>query len=186
MNKKAFTLVELLVVIAILAVLTSAVVLVLNPAELIRQSRDSARVSDLQTVQRALRLWLATYENAAYQSFGGFSTATTTCGFSGGCTLRTSRAVNGTGWVAADLTQSTGGSPVGVLPLDPINNVVGGVDYQYAWKGSSTLVFELNARLESNKYVPLMTNDGGEDSTCTSPTSTSCYYEFGTASGLNL
>ncbi|MDD4819148.1 MAG: prepilin-type N-terminal cleavage/methylation domain-containing protein, partial [Candidatus Colwellbacteria bacterium] len=40
MNKKtAFTLVELLIVIAILAVLAAAVVIVLNPAELLAQAR---------------------------------------------------------------------------------------------------------------------------------------------------
>ncbi|MCL4400352.1 type II secretion system GspH family protein, partial [Patescibacteria group bacterium] len=42
-GKEAFTLIELLVVIAILGVLGTAVVLVLNPSELIKQGRDSTR-----------------------------------------------------------------------------------------------------------------------------------------------
>ncbi|MDD4931154.1 MAG: prepilin-type N-terminal cleavage/methylation domain-containing protein, partial [Candidatus Colwellbacteria bacterium] len=44
---KSFTLVELLIVIAILAVLAAAVVVVLNPAELLAQARDSQRSTDL-------------------------------------------------------------------------------------------------------------------------------------------
>ena len=57
MNTKAFTLIELLVVIAILAVLAVAVTLILNPAELIRQGRDSIRLSDLATINKALGLY---------------------------------------------------------------------------------------------------------------------------------
>ena len=47
--KKGFTLIELLIVIAIIAILAVVVVLVLNPAELLRQSRDSQRLSDIST-----------------------------------------------------------------------------------------------------------------------------------------
>ena len=48
-SRSAFTLIELLVVIAILAILAVVVVLVLNPAELLKQSRDANRLSDMQT-----------------------------------------------------------------------------------------------------------------------------------------
>ncbi|MGC9603563.1 MAG: type II secretion system protein, partial [Minisyncoccia bacterium] len=40
-----FTLIELLVVIGILGTLATAVVLVLNPAQLLAQARDSTRLS---------------------------------------------------------------------------------------------------------------------------------------------
>ena len=59
MNRKGFTLIELLVVIAILAVLAVAVTLILNPAELVRQGRDSTRLSDIGTVHRAIGLYFA-------------------------------------------------------------------------------------------------------------------------------
>jgi prepilin-type N-terminal cleavage/methylation domain-containing protein len=53
-SRKAFTLIELLVVIAIIAILAVVVVLTLNPAEILKQSRDSNRVSDMDTLTHAL------------------------------------------------------------------------------------------------------------------------------------
>lgn len=58
-NQKAFTLIELLIVIAIIAVLATVVILSLNPAELLRQARDSNRVSDMATYKSAIALYLA-------------------------------------------------------------------------------------------------------------------------------
>ena len=58
-ESKGFTLIELLVVIAIIAILSIVVVLTLNPAEMLRRSRDSNRVSDLNTIKTALGLYLA-------------------------------------------------------------------------------------------------------------------------------
>ena len=55
--KKGFTLIELLIVIAILAVLSVAVVLVLNPAELLKQARDSTRISDMAAINSASYLY---------------------------------------------------------------------------------------------------------------------------------
>ncbi|HEY4526144.1 MAG TPA: prepilin-type N-terminal cleavage/methylation domain-containing protein, partial [Candidatus Paceibacterota bacterium] len=45
--RSSFTLIELLIVIAIVAILSTVVIITLNPAELLRQSRDSVRLSDL-------------------------------------------------------------------------------------------------------------------------------------------
>jgi len=183
--KKAFTLVELLVVIAILAVLTAAVVLVLNPAELIRQGRDSTRISDLSTVQSAVSFYLSTADTPSLTA-GPFWTFATTTAFNlaGGSVPASPRKVDGTGWVGADLTKSTGGSPLGALPVDPLNTTS---TYQYGYAASTTaLTFELDARLESTKYRTMMTNDGGEDSSCTNYTESTCWFEVGTYSGLNL
>ncbi|KKW47096.1 MAG: hypothetical protein UY99_C0042G0007, partial [Parcubacteria group bacterium GW2011_GWA1_59_11] len=43
--RSSFTLIELLVVIAIVAILSAVVIITLNPAELLKQSRDSNRLS---------------------------------------------------------------------------------------------------------------------------------------------
>jgi prepilin-type N-terminal cleavage/methylation domain-containing protein len=53
-SKLGFTLIELLIVIAIIAVLATAVVLILNPAELLRTARDTQRLSDFKKIQSAL------------------------------------------------------------------------------------------------------------------------------------
>jgi len=58
-NHKGFTLIELLIVIAIIAVLSVVVILSLNPAELLRQARDSNRISDMATMKSAVSLYLA-------------------------------------------------------------------------------------------------------------------------------
>ena len=58
-TKKGFTLIELLVVIAIIAILSVVVVLTLNPAEMLRRSRDSNRASDLSIIKTAIGLYLA-------------------------------------------------------------------------------------------------------------------------------
>ena len=50
MHRKGFTLIELLIVIAVIAILAVIVVLTLNPAELLRQSRDADRLSDMATL----------------------------------------------------------------------------------------------------------------------------------------
>ncbi len=60
-NKSSgFTLLELLIVIAILAILSVALVLVLNPAETLKKARDSQRISDLSTIKTAIGLYMTT------------------------------------------------------------------------------------------------------------------------------
>lgn len=59
-KNSGFTLLELLIVIAILAVLSVALVLVLNPAETLKKSRDAQRISDLSTLKTAIGLYLTT------------------------------------------------------------------------------------------------------------------------------
>ena len=58
-SAQAFTLIELLVVIAVLAVLSTAAVLVINPAELIKRSRDSRRLQELNELNKAISLLVA-------------------------------------------------------------------------------------------------------------------------------
>jgi type II secretory pathway pseudopilin PulG len=57
MRRSAFTLIELLVVIAITEILSVVVMLTLNPAELLRQSRDSTRIADMGTLNTALGIF---------------------------------------------------------------------------------------------------------------------------------
>lgn len=57
-NENSFTLIELVIelviVLGILAILAVVVVLILNPSEFLKQTRDSKRLSELQTLNKAL------------------------------------------------------------------------------------------------------------------------------------
>jgi prepilin-type N-terminal cleavage/methylation domain-containing protein len=56
-KNQGFTLLELLIVIAIIAILSVILVLVLDPSETLKKSRDSQRMSDLSTIKTALGLY---------------------------------------------------------------------------------------------------------------------------------
>lgn len=130
--KKGFTLIELLIVIGILAILATTVVLVLNPAQILAETRDTQRISDLGTVNSAIGLYLATVANPTFGS--GATEVATGCGTqiwrssgagapiaaladannpfttgSGGLTANSApasgfRNVNSSGWVSAGYT----------------------------------------------------------------------------------
>ena len=170
--KKGFTLIELLVVVGILAVLATATTLILNPAELLRQSRDSTRIADLASLSNAIDLYLADQESPALGT-ASFCTngavtkskkATPTA-----CTQNQIRLVNGTGWVGVNFGAMTNGSPVPRLPLDPVSgtsttastNCGAGLDacfYQYI-PDDTNKDYELNASMESIKF----SNNGVSD-----------------------
>jgi prepilin-type N-terminal cleavage/methylation domain-containing protein len=146
MNKneaKGFTLLELLIVIAILAILSVTLVLVLNPAESLRKSRDTQRMSDLATLKTALGLYLTTVGGVN----GPFLTGANNDRCIGGAgvdtvfystTLDTDTTVAGalaavgsidtttagSGWLPVNLGNIAGGSPISNLPLDPANTLI--------------------------------------------------------------
>ncbi len=184
MQNKGFTLVELLIVIGILAVLTAAVVVVLNPAELLKQARDSQRMTDFDSLRSAISLYIATASSPEV-SAAAYITASSTTGVPfTSPTISTSTTIDSNGWVPINLSNTSGGSPLSVLPIDPTNNGT----YFYAYDGDATnLTFELNTRLESTKYRGNMTSDGGDKNTCgASYNDATCFYEIGTDPGLDL
>lgn len=61
-----FTLIELVIVISIIAVLGAAIISIINPFEIQRSSRDSVRVSNLNSISQALELYFA--QNKSYPS----------------------------------------------------------------------------------------------------------------------
>jgi prepilin-type N-terminal cleavage/methylation domain-containing protein len=99
-TKKGFTLIELLVVIAIIAILSVVVVLTLNPAEMLRRSRDSNRASDLSVIRTAIGLYLADVSSTSmgtagtcYVEYSGTSAPTSVYEFAS-TTVETSSLVN--------------------------------------------------------------------------------------------
>ncbi|MBI5306017.1 type II secretion system protein [Candidatus Wolfebacteria bacterium] len=173
--KKGFTLLELLIVIGILAILTTIVTVVLNPAQLLAQARDSQRLSDLNSLNSALGLFVASASTT--NTFAATTTctvATSTGPFSTACALNNSTNISGTGWVAVNFLDVPSGSPLSKLPIDPTNSTT----YFYGYKSdSSTLTYELDAKLESAKYSPLNGTDGGNKPD---------FYEIGTDPGLDM
>lgn len=182
-SKQGFTLLELLIVIAIIAVLSTVVVLLLNPGEYLKQTRDSQRLNDLDSLRNALNLFL--YNATSTNPLG-------TCPSGGRCTfnpgagngpfvnatcsspIATSTAVNGTGWVDVNFSGLSVGSPLARLPMDPSNSAT--LFYAYACDNAG-LKFKLAGKLESDKFKSQMlnSNDGGTKDT---------FYEVGNNMGL--
>ncbi len=175
--RSAFTLIELLVVIAIIAILAVVVVLTLNPAELLRQTRDANRVSDAATLRSAISI----YAEDTGGSLGSSSViyasipdpiATSTAGdqcqgisfpSAGSDTYQCAsspsyRNINGTGWIPINFTSISSGAPIGSLPVDPINTSSTGEYYTFTTNGTT---YETTMALESKKYAAIEASDGG-------------------------
>lgn len=154
-NKKGFTLLELLIVISIIAILSVALVLILNPAETLRKSRDTQRISDLNTVKTALGLYLT---STSSPSMGACPYAVPRSSTTTLATL-----TDGTGWIPVNLSSLSSGSPISSFPVDPVNDTIHG----YWYKCAADNTFEVSAVLESTEYSPRMLNinDGGNDDT---------------------
>jgi prepilin-type N-terminal cleavage/methylation domain-containing protein len=187
-EKRGFTLIELLVVIAIVAVLAVTVILTLNPAELLKQARDSTRMSDLNTLNKAIALYLADarspYIGSALNCYIAINPdieGDPDCaGFNNYTSIAPSAsvAVDGTGWLPINFTQISSGAPISVLPVDPILDLT----YSYAYIPSSQLTYELYAELESSKY----SNGGSSDRESTDGGNNPNLYEVGSDPGLDL
>jgi prepilin-type N-terminal cleavage/methylation domain-containing protein len=189
-TKKGFTLIELLVVIAIVAVLAVTVILTLNPAQLLRQARDSNRTQDLSTLKSALSLYLADYPSpvlatSSSNCYAHVSSSLATCSasgrFSSSGTVITSSSlgITGAGWIPVNFTAISAGSPISAEPIDPVNNATN----FYAYRADTTnQTFELNAKMESAKFI----SGGPNDVESTDGGNNSGLYEVGTAPGLGL
>ncbi len=185
---QGFTLIELLVVIAVIAILSVVVVLSLNPAEMLRQSRDNNRLSDMDTLTHALGLYQTDQGivgglgslgsvNTIYVSFpdpNATTIAGSNCSSLGfpilpaGYTYHCAgpnyyRTTNGNGWIPLNFSSLTTGSPLGQLPVDPQNTSSSRLYYTYATNGTQ---FEITSVMESAKYKlggssDVISTDGG-------------------------
>ena len=181
-SKKGFTLIELLIVIGILAILATTVVLVLNPAQILAETRDTQRISDLASVSSAIGLYLATVGTGDMSVVGAcatnwwasasalvagqqpFNTPTTPAASQ---TIVTAdlRKVTGVGWVPMNFGLVSGGSPLSVLPSDPspitspATVLLSGAGatlgrwYAYQCTDFPTPSYEIDANMESAKFA---------------------------------
>lgn len=147
---RGFTLLELIIVIAILAVLSVAVILVINPAETLRRGRDSTRLSDLAAIKSAIGLFALDSTGADGVNTDGMDgddvnadcsdvfvangsgTAITdnictvlNATVEPGATQRESASslVDNNGWLPISLNAISAGSPLSAFPLDPLDDV---------------------------------------------------------------
>lgn len=200
MQTKGFTLLELVIVIGILAVLGAVSVLVLNPAQLFAQARDTTRIEDVGVLRNALALYVSTISSPTMGVSGTcyVSSSLATALNCGGRHVGTNatypanpRLVDGTGWIPVNFGAVPGGPALSVLPLDPTNSAT----YFYSYANNDTAkTFELNANMESLRYCASGTDDkettdggtlngaGGNPTTCAG----TAVYEVGTDSGLDL
>jgi uncharacterized protein (TIGR03437 family) len=140
-------------------------------------SNDSTRLSDMNTLQSAIAL---TQSGAKPASMGSAKTvyvsipdpqATTASGSScaslslpilpAGYAYHCSgsnfyQKTDGTGWIPINFSSVTSGSPLGTLPIDPVNTVSSRLYYTYTTNGSQ---YETTAVMESPEYKLGGTND---------------------------
>jgi prepilin-type N-terminal cleavage/methylation domain-containing protein len=172
---QGFTLIELLIVIAIISVLMVVVLVTINPGELLKQSRDSNRLSDMATIQTAMNLFTLDQPNGAlgtpsttYVSLPdpvapiggnqcqsiGFPSSTYPYQCPASSTVRAS---NTTGWIPVNLNSISSGNPLSSLPIDPINQSSSGLFYTYQANGTQ---WEVTSIMESQKYRSTQTQSG--------------------------
>jgi prepilin-type N-terminal cleavage/methylation domain-containing protein len=161
-DQKSFTLIELLIVIGILAVLVAAVVVTLNPAQLLAQARDSKRQQDLSALNHALNTITALDQSLFMGTssivYTSLPDSTTTCanwnlpslpsGWQYHCSPTTTlQNTDGNGWIPVNF-KTTGVISLSSLPIDPQNTSSTGLYYTYVSGGS----FQLASHFESPKY----------------------------------
>jgi len=162
-NNKGFTLIELLVVIAIIGVLAAVVLLAINPAEMLRKSRDTNRMSDMITMRKAIDATVAS-GSADLATAAGCTFASPCKGISTATRGVTATLTTYTGWARVNLVGF-----LATLPVEPsatTYKILGGtVDttgavpgYYFATIGND---YRLATYLESVGNSTKASGDGG-------------------------
>ena len=163
--KGAFTVVELIITIAIIMVGSFAVILYINPAEYRNRASDSKRVTEIQTLDKAITELKYDQPNiglgTAKTLYISLPASNSNCSDISGLPVLTGGWVyhcanqanlmknNGTGWIPLDFSSMNSNKPVAFLPIDPKNTAQCGFYYTYAFSNGE---WELSAVVDSQKY----------------------------------
>jgi prepilin-type N-terminal cleavage/methylation domain-containing protein len=167
LNNKGFTLIELVVVIAIIGILGGAVFMSIKPGELLENSRDTTRKSDVRNLSNALSTALAKQDIQLVSVNNGSLSRDNT-------SLSGNTKVDGTGYVAFNLLNPSAVSKIDLnkLPLDPSNGNPISCNGESCPSGDASLHkivycsdgvdFEVNVALENDTNNE-MSDDGGDN-----------------------
>jgi type II secretory pathway pseudopilin PulG len=162
LNKKlknspnGFTIVEIVIVTGLLIMLSTLLVINLDPIGNKKKARDGKRISDISTIDTAISEFVA--DKKRYPDESDILRQSTI--LPGGSTQLTG---SNMGWIKENLS-----SYISMLPIDPVNDDT----YHYHYIHNAT-GYELNAKLEI--FTSEMIDDGGNDNN---------FYEVG--NNLNL
>jgi len=171
--KKGFTLLELLIVIGILAILSAVTILVINPSELLKKSRDTSRINDLAAIKSAITVLMgnSSIDFSVCSSTQVYVSLPTEDGTLGAYLLdgtgktfhQVARAdlykMDGTGWIPLNLSPAALGNVLSKLPTDPQQfysnsnpDTNPAKNYFYTFSCTPSGSFEINAKTESRYY----------------------------------
>ncbi len=161
-KNKGFTLIELLIVITILALIASITVIAINPADIFKRTRDSQRISDLDSIRTAINFYIVnTFSSNLGDPTKTYSHIANVSCLSRQSIATTSQLVNGTGWIPVNLLSLGITPPLSKWPVDPSpTTATGDPSYYYVYLTNSTSsTFEITANMESDQY----SNGGSND-----------------------
>jgi hypothetical protein len=143
----------------ILGILMAVTILVINPAQYMKQARDTNRITDMESLHKTLSIYMASTSGSSFGTTGdvyvSLPSTLSDCsdlGLPAGPTYHCVTVANltktdGNGWIPVNLSASGFSSPLPKLPIDPTNTVTGGKYYTYVPN------YQLTAVLESTKYT---------------------------------
>ena len=181
-NQFAMALIELIVAAGILAILAGIATVSVNPAELLKQSRDVRRIADIKNL--SVNIEKAKY-NSQHTTMGtpgvvyiSLPDSSFNCdnlslpelppGFSYHCVPPEDLFnTGGNGWLPIDFDSNTSLTDVDMLPIDPINSLDSGMYYSYSVSADNGYLIA-SENFESEKYdiagdKDQTSTDGGND-----------------------
>lgn len=152
-----------IIILPLIAILASILVLVINPIELTKRSRDATRLTNLADIQQTIIS--AEISNPKLLLCQG----TKSCEGQSNSIDPLVTNIEGLGWLKINLGKIERAGAT-MLPLDPVNSEL--YNYRYCSDGKD---WEIETTFESEQQKPKMVSDGGIDPT---------KYEIGSKFGL--